>query len=250
MPLLILLAGLWIASAAHAQDLAGTYAIQGQSGPIVVRIQVSGARLIGTLEAPDSNTIVLQGSVTGGHARGTITAVGGSGEFEAGVEGDTLRLTLSQQAGPGQEAITLPLQLQRIDPSVGAAPGGDPPAPGAGPPVQGAGGDARLVGVWVSQDLITSGSASMASDLFLVFDADGSYAYGKGRAVAGGSNWSYEGGGGATERGRWRAEEGALYLAAQSGEWKRVGRYGMTDDGQTMRIIYEAGGRRLWQRRR
>lgn len=73
----------------------------------------------------------------------------------------------------------------------------------------------------------------------------------QGRAVAGGSNWSYEGGGGATERGRWRVQDSLLYLAAgESGQWKRIGQYGMTENGQTMRIIYDAGGRRLWSRRR
>ncbi len=102
MRLLVLLAGLWFAATAHAQGLAGTYAMQGQDGPIVVRIQVSGTRLIGTLDAPDSNTIVLLGSVTGGRARGTVSSVGGAGEFEASVEGDTLRLTLSQRRDPAR----------------------------------------------------------------------------------------------------------------------------------------------------
>ncbi len=45
----------------------------------------------------------------------------------------------------------------------------------------------------------------MATEQFLVFHADGTYAYGTEREVAGGSGWFYEGGvGGATERGRWR----------------------------------------------
>ena len=61
MSWLMLLAGVLLASVAHAQGLAGTYAIQGQDGPIVVRIQVSGARLTGTLEAPGTGTITLLG---------------------------------------------------------------------------------------------------------------------------------------------------------------------------------------------
>ncbi|HWC03047.1 MAG TPA: hypothetical protein VHF87_09755 [Methylomirabilota bacterium] len=41
-----------------------------------------------------------------------------------------------------------------------------------------------------------------------------------------------------------------LYLAGPSGQWQRVGRYGVTEDGQTMRITYDAGGRKLWSRQR
>ena len=62
--------------------------------------------------------------------------------------------------------------------------------------------------------MITSGDASMTSEERLVFRADGSYARGSGRAVAGGSGWSYDGGsGGPGEQGRWRTEDGVLFLA-------------------------------------
>jgi hypothetical protein len=121
-------------------------------------------------------------------------------------------------------------------------------APGAGPSVPGGAGDMRVVGTWVGQTLITSGNASMASEEFLVFRADGSYAYGRGRAVASGSTWSAEGGGGPIERGRWRAANSVLYLLQQDGQWRRIGRYGMTEDGRTMRITYDRGGRKLWTR--
>jgi hypothetical protein len=98
--------------------------------------------------------------------------------------------------------------------------------------------------------MISSGDASMTSEQVLIFRADGSYTYGQGRAVAGGSGWSFDGGqGGATERGRWRTEGEILYLAGQNGQWQRIGRYGMTEDGQTMRITYDRGGRKLWSRR-
>jgi hypothetical protein len=247
MHLLMLLAGWLFVSFASAQlppdDLAGTYALQTPRGLMVVRIEVTGGRLAGTLDVPGSSTIVLRGNALGRYARGTIASPVDTGEFEALVEGDTLALKLSQKAQ------TVPLRLQRVDTSTAAAPPGKVPAPSPGPAVQTGTRDTRLVGTWVGQTQITSGDASMASEEFLVFRADGSYAYGKGRAVAGGSNWSYEGGGGATERGQWRAEDGVYYILGQNGQWKRVGRYGMTDDGQTMRIIYDAGGRKLWSRR-
>jgi hypothetical protein len=235
-------------SIAHAQgppdDLTGTYAVQTPRGVMVVRIEVSGGRLAGTLDVPGTSTIALRGQTLGQYARGTMSSGSESGEFEALVQGETLSLRLSTKTE------SVPLQLQRVNPSAAASPSAPVPAPRPGPPVRTGAGDPRLVGTWVGQSMISSGDASMTSEQFLVFHADGSYAYGQGRAVAGGSGWSYDGGaGGATERGRWRTEDNLLYLSSQPGQWKRIGRYGMTEDGQTMRIIYDAGGRKLWSRR-
>ena len=76
----------------------------------------------------------------------------------------------------------------------------------------------------------------------------GKHARGSGRAVTGGSSSSYEGGGGPVERGSWRA--GVLFLAGtERAEWgRRVGRYGATEDGRTMLITYDRGGRKLGTR--
>ena len=122
---------------------------------------------------------------------------------------------------------------------------------GAATPVAtGGAGDNRLIGNWVHQNLITSGSASMASEEFLSFRADGSYLYGKGRSVAGGANWSYDGGSGqGSENGRWRASDGVLYMLDLNGQWSRVGKFGFTEDLTTMRITYNSGGKKLWSRR-
>jgi hypothetical protein len=235
-------------SIAHAQapadELPGTYAVQTPRGVMVVRIEVSGGRLAGTLDVPGTRTIALRGQALGRYARGTMSSGGESGEFEALVQGETLNLRLSTTAQ------SVPLQLQRVNPSTAAVPPGPAPAPGPGAAVQTGAGDPRLVGTWVGQTMISSGDASMTSEQFLIFNADGSYMYGQGRAVAGGSGWSHDfGSGSAPERGRWRSEDGILFLAGQGGQWKRIGRYGMTDDGQTMRITYDGGGRKLWSRR-
>ena len=86
-------------------------------------------------------------------------------------------------------------------------------------------------------------------DLCQLQRADGTYLYGTGRAVAGGGNWSWNGGnGGDEERGRWRAANGVLYVLGQDGQWARVGAYGMTEDGTAMRITYDSGGKKLWNR--
>jgi hypothetical protein len=240
-------------SSVHAQlppdNLAGTYALETQRGLMVVRIEVAGGQFAGTLDVPGTSTIALRGNALGRYARGMISSAVDvdTGEFEALVEGDTLALKLSFKAE------TVPLRLQRVSPSTATAPSGPPgqgPAPGPGPPGQTGAGDPRLVGTWVGQSMISSGDASMASEQFLVFNADGTYAYGTGRGVAGGSGWSYEGGGGATERGRWRTENGIYYISTQDGQWKRIGKYGLTENGQTMMITYDRGGKKIWNRSR
>jgi hypothetical protein len=238
-----------LASLAHAQappeDLTGTYATDTPRGAIVVRIEVVGGQLVGTLDAPGSRRIVLSGTARGPYARGLISSGGDTGEFEALVEGQILTLRLASRTE------VVPLRLQRVNQTT-ATPTPSPesaPAPRPGPPVADGTGDARLVGTWSAQTMISSGDASMTSEERLVFRADGSYARGSGRAVAGGSGWSYDGGsGGPGEQGRWRTEDGVLYLAGTDGAWRRIGRYGMTDDGRTMRITYDRGGRKLWNR--
>ena len=139
-------------SLAHAQgppdDLTGTYALKTQRGLMVVRIEVAGGRLAGTLDVPGSRTIALRGDALGRYARGTMSSGVDTGEFEALAEGDTLVLKLSQRAE------VVPLRLQRIDPSTAAAPPGKAPAPSPtpAPPGPTGAGDPRLVGTWVEPD--------------------------------------------------------------------------------------------------
>ena len=239
MRLLLMFAGLWFASNAGAAGLAGTYVLQGQQGPIVATIEVRGMTLTGNIDLASQGTMNLTGAVTGNRARGAVSSKDGAGTFEAAVEGDILDLTIAQEDGPNQRAARLPLRFQRVQPGAATKPAPAAPKDGAG--------DARLVGNWVYQDIIVSGDASMASEEYLAFRADGSYFYGKGRSVAGGGNWSWDGGSGqVSERGRWRASDGVLFFLGQNGQWARVGTYGMTDDGSAMRITYDGGGRKLW----
>lgn len=240
---MILLLGLVLGPLAQAAGLAGTYVLQGSEGQLVIRFEVKGNALTGAMESGNRYVVDFVGTAQGNAARGTVTSKDGAGTFEATVDGDILNVVLSQPAGPNQQAATLPLQLRRADASKSTAGASTKTAAVSG-------GDPRLVGQWVSQSMITSGTASMASEELLSFRAEGGYTYGRGRAVAGGTDWSYDGGADSgTERGQWRARDGVLFLLAPAGQWTRVGKYGMTDDGTTMRITYDRGGRKLWSRR-
>lgn len=107
------------------------------------------------------------------------------------------------------------------------------------------------MGAWDWQEVINSGDASFAQSEWLEFRADGTFAWGKGPAVAGGAGWSYDGGSasGAQMIGRWKAKGAVLFALGVDGKWVRVGAYGMTDDGPAMRVTYDGGGKRIWTRR-
>lgn len=232
--LLLLFACCAIASIVAAAGLDGRFVMQGAQGPIVANLQVRGERLLGTIDFSGQARINLLGKIRGSGAHGSATSTDGSGEFEAEVLGDTLNIVLSQKEGRNQRAMSHALVFQRE----GAVP------KEAGP------GDLRVVGHWSCQNLIVSGGASFASEEHLLFKADGSYVYGKGAAAAGASNWSFDGGRGSDlEHGLWRAESGILFVGDGS-LWSRVGTYAFTDDGSVMRIAYDGGGRKIWNRKK
>ena len=165
----------------------------------------------------------------------------------ASVDGDTLRVTISNERAGNQPAASLPMELHRTTANVVARPRG---AVAAAPPAIGGGGDARLVGHWIHQDMIGGGEASLISEEHMWIRADGTYTYSDGATVGGGSSWSYEGGGKKnTVNGRWRTSDDVLFLLDQNGQWVRLGTYATTTDGSTTRVTYDRGGRKLWERR-
>lgn len=237
MRLVVFLAGLLVPALVFAADLAGTYNLAGPNGGVTVKFTVEGAALTGVIEVAGQPFADLKGTVQGAAARGTAISKDGNGGFEASVEGDVLNLVLTQEAGPERRAGRLPLQLTRLgaiaSPTLDAATGGDH----------------RVVGNWAAQTLVTSGDASLASEEYLAFRADGSFLYGRGRSTAGGSDWSWETGNGEAQTGQWRTSDGMLFARPAAGQWLRVGKYGLTEDGRTMRMTTEQGEQKLWTRR-
>jgi hypothetical protein len=253
--------------------LSGKYIYEASDGKTVAELQALGKVFLGTVTTPSGNVISLMGSADSESNRASGTAMGsilGVGKFEATVEGDVLNLSLVKQGdtvpfvfyregttpGASQDTGTasqeVPASQEQSAPqeaSVSEGATAQQSTPAVAP--SGDIGDKRLIGAWVYQSMVSSGDASFASEQFLDFRADGSYSYGQGSTVAGGGGWSYDGGSGEgeTERGYWRAQESILYLRGENGQWERIGKYGMTTDGQTMRITYDSGGKKLWSRR-
>lgn len=242
MRIAIFLASMLFICDAEAASLPGVYVIETPQGRIVAKLEVKGEKLTGSIDFGGKTEIKLAGTTQGDAASGTASSKDGAGSFEAVVQGDTLNLTVSQQDGPNQKAAQLPLQFQRL-----VSKNNVPERPAT---AEDSAGDPRLVGNWTYQNVIASGDASFASEEHMALRADGTYLYRKGRTAAGGDDWSFEGGNdGKAESGRWRAQNGILFvMGSHGGEWTRVGKYGMTSDGKTMRITYERGNRKLWSR--
>ena len=221
-------------AAAHANGFAGVFAGEFAGQKAFANLQANGDMLVGSLDVGTQTRINLTGRVRDGVASGSANSKDGTGTFEALVEGDTLALTLAQPDGPKQKAGRVAMRLQRVAPGARVQPGGDP----------------RLSGHWSRQNLISSGNAMFASEEHLLFRTDGTYVYAKGATVAGASDWSFDGGNaGDREDGLWRAQDGVLFVIGRDGQWVRVGTYGMPEDARALRITYDGGGRKLWNRR-
>lgn len=108
-----LICGLCYAMTAQAADLDGTYVLKARDGQLVTRMQVNGQTLRGVIEVPNGTPIRLLGTAQASRARGTATSAHGNGQFHAELVGNKLVLVISQDAGPNQEAMELPLQFYR-----------------------------------------------------------------------------------------------------------------------------------------
>jgi len=110
---LVMMAGALCAAGATGAELDGTYVLKTRSGSLVTRMQVDGGTLRGVIEVPDGTPIRLRGTAQQDRARGIATSAYGDGQFQAQVVGDRLRLVITQEAGPNQRALDLPLEFLR-----------------------------------------------------------------------------------------------------------------------------------------
>ncbi|GBD32451.1 hypothetical protein HRbin33_01416 [bacterium HR33] len=216
-------------------DIAGT--------PSTAVLSQQGSNLSGEIDA-GGYRYLLQGTVAGNRATGTMSdpQTGGSAQFEAALRGEELSFTIRD---PSAQQIELVFRRGGQGPSSAGGPAASPDEFERDP---------ALVGVWSSQDVMTSGDASLAVENVLLVNADGTFSYGSGRAAAGGANpwgsWGIEGGpGGGEVRGKWRTANRHIYvLLEQVGQWVLMARYYI--EGNKMLLYFSDGSRELWYRQR
>lgn len=235
---------------------AGTYAGALNGVSTTLTIQQQGATLQGRVDA-GGYPYMLSGTASGAAARGTLSdpQTGGAVEVELLVQGEQLTLTLLAQDPYTGQVNRIPTTFQRgapvpqSQPQAGAMPGA---RPGSGPgsaPSDGFERDPALVGVWSYTESMTSGDASMVTQMFLQVNPDGSYAYGNGRAVGGGAGWSGDTGyGNDVTRGKWRTQNSIVYIQeGGSPQWVPYARYYI--EGGRMMFTFGDGSRQIWYRK-
>ena len=234
-----------IRPSAAAGPFEGRFVADMEGQAIELTLSQADASVQGLLQAPGGQPTQLSGQADGAVAIGLAANAGGVGAFEARRDGDALALTLAQ-AGPDGSPQQVRLDFRRA----GTAPPGPPPAAAAARPsgsAGGLGGDPRLVGRWSRNESYRSGEFTAASETLMEIAADGRFAYGAGRVLAGTADVGGDSGRGSVEQGEWRARGRVLSVRRAGGAWEEVGRYEVSDAG--MLIYFPNGSKELWYRR-
>jgi hypothetical protein len=257
---ILMLVGAAFASTSLGQGFPGSYTGEIGGVPMKLVIQQRGEALQGEADA-SGYRYTLSGHAEGTTARGTLAdpQTGGGVEVEMMLQGDQFTLTLLAADPYTGQVQRTPLQFQRNGAAAGqgqsASAGSNPGVGGhAGAGSQGAVERApRLVGNWSFTETMMSGEFSSVSQVFLQVNPDGSYAYGNGRTMAGGSS-AYgsisgdTGYGGDVSRGQWRTQGQIVYIQeAGSPQWVPYAKYYV--EGGRMMFTYNDGSRQVWHRR-
>ncbi|WP_220811979.1 hypothetical protein [Pseudomonas paralcaligenes] len=233
LPLLLAL----LAGDALAGELDGHYraTLDGQPAELILRSQ--GERVEGEYIENGSLGFRLTGRVDGQALQAQISDPA-SGQPLANMNANYAdgMLAASLAARSPQNGATLVREalFQRVG----------PPPPPAAP-----GQDPALVGTWVYEQMINSQGlefASMTTVTTLRIRADGSIEQWR-RAVAGGSEWSYDRPGELQYSGRWRSDDGLLLVQLNGAAgYQPAARYHFS----APYLVTESNtGRMIWQRR-
>lgn len=108
--------------------------------------------------------------------------------------------------------------------------------------------DPALVGLWRYSESYTSGDFSMVTQRFLEVRPDGTYSYGKGQVAGGGNSGSFDSGrGGDVITGKWRTENGMIYIDEGGyGNWVPYSGYYV--EGNSLMLKFNNGAKEIWER--
>lgn len=108
--------------------------------------------------------------------------------------------------------------------------------------------DPALVGLWRYSDSYTSGDFSLATEKYLEVNLDGTYKYGNGRVVGGGNSGTFDSGRGGDDfvTGRWRTENGIIYIDEGYGTWTPYCGYYV--EGDKLMMKFNDGSKEIWYR--
>jgi hypothetical protein len=107
--------------------------------------------------------------------------------------------------------------------------------------------DPMLIGVWRYTDSYTSGDFSMVTEKYMEVRPDGSYSYGNGKVAGGGDSGTFDSGsGGDVIQGKWRTENGLIYIDEGHGQFVPYSGYYI--EGNTLMLKFNNGSKEIWNR--
>lgn len=107
--------------------------------------------------------------------------------------------------------------------------------------------DPALVGFWRYTKSYTSGDFSMVTEKYMEVRTDGTYSYGNGKVAGGGNSGSFGSGGGDVITGKWRTENGIIYIDEGGyGNWVPYSGYYV--EGNSLMLKFNNGEKEIWHR--
>lgn len=234
----------------------GAYSGSINGTPTTLTLHQQGTTLQGEANA-NGYRYTLSGTANGSAAQGTLTDPqnGATMPFEMAMQGQALTLNLiSQDPYSGQsQRIAFNFQRQPAGQSGGPISGGAVHGDVRGGATDNYERDSRLIGAWSHSDTMISGNYSAVTQVFMQVNPDGTYAYGNGRVMAGGSN-AYgsvsgdTGYGDDVSRGKWRTQNSIIYIMEPGyNQWIPYACYYV--EGGKMMLTFENGSKEIWYRR-
>lgn len=106
--------------------------------------------------------------------------------------------------------------------------------------------DQMLIGSWRYTESYTSGDFSMVTEKYMEVRPDGTYSYGNGIVAGGGNAGSFGSGGGDAIHGKWRTENGLIFVDYGYGQWELYSGYYI--EGNKLMLKFNNGSREIWDR--
>jgi hypothetical protein len=107
--------------------------------------------------------------------------------------------------------------------------------------------DPMLVGSWRYSKSYVSGDFSMVTEKYMEVRPDGAYSYGNGKVAGGGNSGSFGSGGDDVITGKWRTENGIIYIDEGGyGNWVPYSGYYV--EGNRLMLKFNDGSKEIWER--
>jgi hypothetical protein len=223
----------------QAQTLTGTYNGNIDGTPATLTLQQEGVDLRGQINANDY-LYYLSGKASGNRSQGTLTDSQTQGvmNYEGSLVGNSFSLSIS--TGGGSPFV---VQFNKGNAPVGQSGG---TLNSKTETVSSAQLDQRIVGNWLYTDSYSSGEYSFASQYRMIVKGDGTYLYGDGKVAGGGPGVSGTGGGGSEmSPGKWKTENGIIYVNEGYG-WQAYAKYYV--ESSSMMLTFGDGSKQVWKR--